>query len=258
MKSIWNGGLSFGLVNIPIRMYSAVEQKRIKFKLLKKENLSPIKYLRTCALCDGEEVPWGDVVKGIKMPSGKYLVLDIEKIRSLRPKRTQSIEIVEFTDLGQVDHIFFDRHYFLGPERSGQKTFQLFKEVLQRSAKVAIGIFVMRDKEHLCMIQSYKKGMMLTTLSFSDEVKDIDDIEELGPDMDLKKDELEIAQQLIDKMTIDRFNMGRFKNSFEEEILKLMEKQANGEEIPIGIIGAEQKSDDELLDALISSLKEKT
>ena len=255
MKSIWNGSLSFGLVNIPIRMYSAIDQKRIRFKLLKREDLSPIKYLRTCASCDGEEIPWGDVVKGIKMSSGKYLVLDLEKIRSLKPKRTQSIEIVEFTDMGQVDHIFYDKHYFLGPEREGQKTYHLFKKVLQRSAKVAIGIFVMRDKEHLCMVQSYKNGMMITTLNFSDEIRDIDKIEGLGPDVNVRDEEMEIAQHIIDKMTRNRFEMSRYKNDFEEDILELMEMQENGEEIPLVTVGTEQKSDDELIDALISSLK---
>jgi len=256
IKSIWNGSISFGLVNIPVRMYSAIQGKGINFKLLEKESLSPIKYYRTCATCDGREIPWSEVVKGIELEDGEYFVISQERLRELRPKRTDTIEITEFIDGEQVDKVFIDKHYYLGPERKGQKTYHLFRGVLQRSAKAALGKFVLRDKEHLCTIEGYGRGLLLTTLNYRDEIREISDVVGTEGEVTLNEKEVDLAEELIERMTGRDNDIGRYENSFENEIRALIERYRSGERETFQEGPVRETDDDTILEALLASLED--
>ena len=144
MKSVWNGSLAFGLVNIPVNLYSAVEQQTPGFTLLCSKCHTPLHYKRWCKKCD-KEVKWADVVKGIELGKNKYFVLTKEKLAKLKPEKTSTIDIVEFVDLLQIDPIYFNKHYFVVPDKTKEKAYFLFQEVLSSAAKVAIGKFVMKE-----------------------------------------------------------------------------------------------------------------
>lgn len=230
IKAVWKGEVSFGLVSIPVELFSAVESKLIEFHLLHNKCKNRLHYKRWCAQCN-KEVAWKDVVRGFEIVKNKFYVLTPEKLEKLKSEKTGTIEVKEFIDLHQIDPIYFNKHYFLVPQRAKEKAYWLFKEVLMASAKIAVGNFVMRDKEHICAIESYKEGLLLTTLNFVEEVRDINKIEVLQEKAKLGKKELELAKGLINKLTKKEFKIEVFKESFSEELKELIRKELKGEKI---------------------------
>lgn len=254
MKSVWNGSISFGMVNIPVKLYSAVESQAISFRILHKKDKTPLQYKRWCPKCE-EEVEWSDVVKGLEVRKGQYYVLSKKELEKLRPEKTNAIEIIQFIDAHQIDPIYFDKNYFTAPVNEKEKAYFLFKEVLESTAKVAVGRFVMKEKEYVCAIQSYKKGLLLTTLNYEYEIRDINKIPELSKDIKLKDEELKLAKQLINKMYDKEFDISDFKDSFAEELKEVLKKKEKGELIKIKEGKAKKVTKKNLVDALKASLK---
>jgi len=231
MKALWKGSLSFGLVNIPIRLYSATEQKTVGFKMLCRTCHSPLQYKRWCPHCE-KEVTWDNIVKGLEIKKGAYFVITKEKIEALRPTKTDTIEIIEFIKKETIDPIYFATHYYIGPQKEKDKAYYLLKKTLETSNKFAIGRFVMRDKDYICAIEAYKTGLLLTTLNYTYEIRDITKIAELAVAAPtLKKDELKLANDLIKKMTKKTFDMAKFKDTFAQELKKLIKKAVKGKKI---------------------------
>jgi len=217
MKSIWNGSINLGLVNIPVKLYSAIEPQTIKFRLLCGKCHTPIKYKRWCPKCK-KEVSWQNTVKGFELSKGKYYILTKEKLEKLKPEKTDSIEIIEFVNSKQIDPIYFDKHYFVIPEKEKEKAYFLFKETLSATAKTAIGKIILKDKEHICSIESYKNGMLLTTLNYAYEIRDITKIPELKTAPRLSKEELKLAKQLINEFYEKEFDATKFRDTFAEKL----------------------------------------
>jgi len=230
MKSVWNGSLSFGLVNIPIKLYSAVEPKVLGFRLLCGKCKTPIQYKRWCPNCK-KEVPWEDVVRGLEITKGNYFVLTKEKLEKLKPEKTDVIDIIEFVDKGMIDPIYFDKNYYVVPEKAKEKAYFLFQEVLEATAKIAIGRFVMREKEYLCAIESYKGGLLLVTLNYDYEIRDIKKVEELKVRPKLNKEELKLAKELINKLYEKEFDISEFKDTFAQKLKEVIKKSLKGEKI---------------------------
>src|SRR5688572_11579233 len=154
MRAIWTGAISFGLVNIPVKLYSAIESKeKLHFRMLHDKHLAPIQYKRICSEC-GKDVPWNNVVKGIETTKDNYFVISREELRKIKPEKTDSIKILEFIDSDQLDILYLSGHYFLGPSQKKEEAFFLLREVMRLTGKVAVGKFVLRDKEYLCAIRS--------------------------------------------------------------------------------------------------------
>lgn len=254
MKSIWNGSISFGLVNIPIKLYSAVQSNVKGFRLLHKEHNAPINYKRVCSM-DGKEVEWEDIVKGIEVSKNNYYIVTNEELDDLKPKNTDTVEIIQFIDSKSIDPIYFSKHYFAAPPKEDEKTYFLFKEVLQQTAKIAIGLFVMHDKEHVCAIESYKEGLLLTTLNYAYEIRDISAIDQLSSVPKLKKEELDLAKQLISRLYMEDFDISRFKDTFFDELQKLLKKKAKGQTIVIKEKPKAAEKEKNLVEALKASLK---
>ena len=222
MKPIWKGSISFGLVTIPVRLYSAIQEHAISFKMLHAKCHTPITYQRWCSHCK-KEVAWNNIVKGYRLEDGSYVVLTQEKLNELRPQTTDSISIVEFVATSAIEPIYLEHHFYLGPEKAGEKSFILFKKALQDSGKVAIGTFVMRDKEYACMINPYGDAMLLSTLNYSYEIRDIKEVPNLGASK-ISSAEIVLAKQLIDKLTVKNFNLAQFKDTFAEQLKAAIKK----------------------------------
>jgi DNA end-binding protein Ku len=223
MKSIWKGSISFGLVSIPVRLYSAIKEHALGFKMLHDKCHTPISYQRWCPHCK-KEVAWNNIVKGIKLEDGSYVVLTQEKLSELRPQTTDTITIVEFVATSAIEPIYLEHHFYLGPEKAGEKSFNLFIKALQDARKVAIGTFVMRDKEYACMINPYGDAMLLSTLNYSYEIRDVHEVPNLGAAKKLAPSEIALAKQLIDKLTVKKFNLAQFKDTFAEQLKAAIKK----------------------------------
>lgn len=254
MKPIWTGAISFGLVNIPIKLYSAIQEKGVKMKLLYKKNLSPIHYKRWCDDCE-KEVAWKDIVKGVEVGDDEYVVLTPQEIESIKPEKSKGIEIIEIVDLEKINPIYFHSHYYMGPDRAKEKAFFLFKEVLKQTGKMAIGQFVMREKMYTCAIESYREGLLLSTLNYGYEIRDIDKIKELKSKPKLTKQELELAKKLIEKITVKDFNIDDFEDTFHESLKALIKKKEKGQKIIIEKREKINVKQENLIKALKASLK---
>lgn len=250
MKTVWKGSISFGLVTIPIELYSAVKEHGLGFKLLHKDDLYPITYKDWCEKC-GKEVHWQDIVKGIKLSTGGYFALSPEKLRALKPEKTETIDITEFVDHDAVDVIFFEHHYYIVPAETGRRAFFLFAAALKKLHKCAIGRFVMRDKEYVCSINPFKNGLLLTTLNYNYEIRKVEKFEELTPPA-IEPAELKLAEQLINKLSVKKFDIKKFKDTFIQKLeakikqkgvlIKKPKERVRARPIPASLMQALKKS----------------
>ncbi len=228
-RSIWNGSISFGLVNIPVKVYTATKSKEISFTTLDKEG-HPIKYKRWCPICN-REVPWNEVKKGYKISKDKYVIIEKSDLEKIKLKTTKTIDIVEFVDASQIDPLFYQKAYYVVPDETGKKAYALFVEALRLSNKVAIGKVVMKNKEYLVALRAYKKGLVMHVLHYIGEVKDIEELEEIKHLVPIREEELKLAQALIEKLTQKEFDISKFKDSYTEALKKLIKAKAEGKEI---------------------------
>lgn len=254
MKTLWKGSISFGLVNIPIKLYSAIEERGVKMRLLDKKNLSPIRFKRWSDK-SGKEIAWEDIVKGVEVGEDEYIVISKTELEAIKPEKSKAVDIVEFVEAVQIDPIYFHSHYYIGPDKAKEKSFFLFKEVLEQTKKMAIGQFVMREKMYTCAIESYREGLLLTTLNYGYEIKDISKIEELKEKPKLSKQELELAKQLIDKISVKTFDINEFKDDFHESLMKVIKKKAKGQTVVIHKKKEPKVKEENLIAALKASLK---
>jgi DNA end-binding protein Ku len=254
MKSLWKGSIAFGLVNIPVKLYSAIEQKPLRTRLLHRDKLSPIRYKKWCDACT-EEVSSDEIVRGIEVAPDEYVVISEDELRSIRPEKSTWIEIVEFIHSHQIDPIFFNAHYYVGPERPKDKTYFLFRDVLRQTGKTAIGKFVMREKEHVCAIEAYREALLLTTLNYDYEIRDIKRVDGLAEEPSISQAEMDLARQLLGQITVDEFDITQFHDTFEDELQQLVAKKARGETISVEKTEYHATPEENLIEALKASLK---
>jgi DNA end-binding protein Ku len=231
-RSIWSGAISFGLVNVPVKLYSAVSRKSVRFHQLHDADHVRIQQKRVCP-ADGEEVPYDNIVKGYEIAPDQYVVIEPEELEALDPKKTRSIDIQEFVDLDEIDPIYFDHPYYLAPGTGASKPYRLLLQAMQETNKVAIARVVIRQKENLVAIRATGNVMTMATMVFQDEVIDPDTIDELPDDeADASEREVEMAQQLIGSLTAD-FEPEKYHDEYRERVLELIEAKAQGQEITI-------------------------
>lgn len=225
MKPIWSGSISFGLVSIPIKLYSAVEQHSLGFKLLCSACHKPINYKRECA-CD-QNVAWKDVEKGIEYERGKYFILTKEHIEQLKPVKTQNIVITEFVDAVTISPIYYDKHYYALPAKADERAYFLFNKILGNSNKVAVGTLILREKEYPVAIQAHENNsLLLSTLNYAYEIRPVTDVPELKKVPTIQVKELKLAEQLIKMLYKKKFNIAHFKDTFAQNLKALLKKSA--------------------------------
>lgn len=257
MKSIWNGSLSFGLVSIPVHLYSVAQEHILGFKMLCDRCNNPIRLKRWCNHCK-KEVTWDHVVKGLELSKGEYVVLTKEVIKSLKPRKTTTVDISSFVDVELIDPVYFNTHYYVAPTGS-LKAYTLFHYALGASGKVAVGSFVMKDREQVCIIQSYHAGLLMTTLYYEYEIRPVKNITEFQEKLPaVSSHELTLAKQLINQRTVDRFDISHYKDSFAQELKKIIKQKKQGKTIKIKTMKKLQKAKKEtsLADMLKASLLE--
>jgi DNA end-binding protein Ku len=232
-RAIWSGSISFGLLNVPVKLYSAVSKQTVRFRELREDDGARVRHKRV-AESDGEEVPYEKIVKGYEYAPDQYVVLGRDELAELDPQKTRAIEIQDFVDLDDIDPIYFEQPYYLGPDKGAERAYALLVQAMNEARKVAIARFVLRNKEHLAAIRPMGDVLTLTTMRFHDEVSSPQDLdgevfEEAKPKKPEKR-ELEMAKQLIESLTND-FKPDRYRDEYREELLDLLERKAAGKEV---------------------------
>jgi DNA end-binding protein Ku len=229
-RAIWSGSISFGLLNVPVRMYSAVARRNIALREIRESDSARIKHRRFAEGTD-EEVPYDEIIKAYELTPGQYVPLTKEEMEALAPEKTRAIDVQDFVDLDEIDPMYFDSPYYLGPADGAEKAYGLLANAMASSGKVAIARFVLRNKEHLAAIRSNGEVLTLTTMRFADEVVPAKELEIL-PEKAQKpaKREQEMAEQLIESLSTD-FDPSAYHDEYREQLLKLIEQKAEGKEI---------------------------
>jgi DNA end-binding protein Ku len=257
-RSIWSGAISFGLVNVPVKLYSAVSKKTVRFHQLHGETGSRIQQRRVDPTT-GEEVSYEDIVKGYEIGKDRYVVVTPDELEALDPEKTRSIDIEDFVDESEIDPIYYDHPYYLAPAQGAEKAYRLLLDAMKQAGKVAIARVVIRNKEQLVAIRPSDNVLTMSTMNFADEVVPPDKLDEIGESDGSKekttKRELDMAQQLIDSLTTD-FDPDKYHDTYRERVLDLIERKAAGEEIAAPPEAPEPAPVPDLMAALEASLKE--
>src|SRR3954454_18575637 len=223
-RAIWSGSISFGLLNVPVKLYSATSRKQVSFRELRQSDGSRIRHKRV-AESDGEEVPYEEIVKGYEITPEQYVVMTRDELEELDPKKTRAIEIEDFVDLDDIDPIYFTQPYYLGPDKGAERAYALLVKAMNDERKVAIARFVLRNKEHLAAIRPMGDVLTLTTMRFADEVvkpEELEDVLAHDGEAPKKKRELDMAKRLVDSLAAE-FEPTKYRDEYREELLDLIE-----------------------------------
>ncbi|HEY6909121.1 MAG TPA: Ku protein [Myxococcales bacterium] len=229
-RPIWSGSISFGLVSVPVKLFSATSQKEVRFHMLHDKDGGRIHQKRVCSI-DGDEVPWEHIVKGYEISKGRYVSVTREELEAFNPRATKAIEIEDFVDLDQIDPIYYESTYYLVPDKGASKPYALLAEAMKRAGKVGVARFVLRTRQYLAAVRPMGKALAISTMLHADEIVAQDELDGL-PDSHSKpgERELKMAEQLIGSLQSD-FDPKKYKDDYREQVLALLERKAEGEEI---------------------------
>ncbi len=232
-RAMWTGTIGFGMVTVPVKLYSAVDRKTVRFHQLSGKSGVRVAQKRVDS-ASGEEVPYEDVVKGYELAPDRYVVVEPAELEALEPKKTKTIEIEEFVDLAQIDPVYYDHPYYLAPGAGGAKPYRLLLEAMRETGKVAIARVVIRSKEQLVAVRPIGQALGMATMLFADEVLPPERLDEVTEAADVKttKRELDVAKQLVDSLAGD-FDPDSFHDTYREEVLTLIERKAQGKAIAV-------------------------
>ncbi len=252
MRSIWTGAIGFGLVNIPIKLFSAVESSTLDLDMLDKKDHANIKFKRVNEIT-GKEVPWNSIVRAFNL-DGKYVVLSDADFQEAMPEKTKTIEIESFVEESEIDPIFYETSYYIEPEKQGKRAYALLCHALGKARKTAMGSFVLRNKEHLCLLRASEKMLVLHRLRFQEEIKDPKDLD--VSDSTPKPAELKMALTLINQLSRP-FDIKNYKDTYNSKLMKLIKAKASGKKTkphPLKVVHSAKMN---LMDQLKESLSAK-
>jgi DNA end-binding protein Ku len=230
-RAIWSGSISFGLLNVPVKLYSAVARRSIGLREIRESDGTRIRHRRVAEGSD-EEVPYEKIVKAFEITKDQYVPLAKEELEALAPEKTRAIEVQDFVDLEEIDPIYYDSPYYLGPADGAERAYSLLARAMEGSGKIAVARFVFRNKEHLAAIRPADGVLTLTTMRFADEVVPPSELGDVLPaeQPKVEKREIEMAEQLIDSLT-RRFDPGAYRDEYREQLLALIERKAEGKDV---------------------------
>jgi DNA end-binding protein Ku len=228
-RSIWKGSISFGLVNIPVGLYAAETRNDISFKMLDKKTMSPIHYKRV-AEESGKEVPWEQTVRGYEFESGKYVVLSDADLKGAAPEATQTIDIVDFVDLEEISPLYFDKPYYLAPDKKGAKAYALLRETLRRTGKVGIAKVVIRTREYLAAVVARGEVLTLELMRYAHELRDPDELEVPRGKEGVTDREIDMAERLVEGM-VAAWDPEKYKDTYRNDVMKMIEKRVEAGEL---------------------------
>jgi DNA end-binding protein Ku len=250
--AIGSGTISFGLVSIPVRMYTAASSMNVSFNQLHAKCGSRIRQQTFCPVCN-ETVERAALVKGYEVAKDQYVRVGDEELKALEGEASKTIDIAEFVPLEKVDPVYFEKAYYLGPDKGGEKAYRLLTDAMAKSGRVAVATFVMRGKESLVLIRPSSDGLMLHTMFFADEVRNFGEIDK-GMGAKIRDGEMDLAQQLIDGLSNDDFKPENYEDSYRVRVLQLIEQKVEGKEVTVTAPVAERAQVIDLMDALKESL----
>jgi DNA end-binding protein Ku len=245
-RAIWSGTISFGLVSVPVRMFSATESKELRFHFLHRDDLTPIGYDKV-RKDTGEHVDADEIVRGFEIEKGRYVPLEDEDLDRLDIELTHSIDICDFVDLDEIDPIYFRKAYYLAPQDGAEKPYRLLVKALEETRKVGIAKVVIRNKEHLAALRPYERALLLETMYYADEIRQPESVDGRGQ---LPKAEVEMAKSLVENLS-DKFKPDKYDDQYRRELLKLIRAKAKGKKLP----EPEEPEEAEVVD-LMAALRE--
>ena len=254
MKAIWTGSLGFGLVNIPVKVYSAIQASELDLDMLDKKTHSNIKFKRVSA-STGKEVAWENIVKGFKV-NNKYVILDDKDFESASPEKTKLIEIKEFVNEKEIDSVYFEQPYYLEPDKTGLKAYQLLRAALKKTGKAGIASFVMRSKESLCMIKPLDNVLVLNRIRFHEEIRSPKEVS--VPAATPNPSEMKMAVNLISQLS-KKFDISKYKDTYTAALLKTIKRKARGgKQVAAPALKIAHTASKDLMEQLKASLAKKT
>ena len=262
-KAIWKGSISFGLVNIPIQVFSATQKEEFTSFNQLCDKGHKIKYKKWCPV-EEREIQWSEIKKGYETSKDTYVVLEKEDLERIKLKTNNTIEVKEFIESGEFDPIFIEKNYYVGPDIGKKKSatvsskaYSLFVKILNETKKVAIGKVVLREKEHVIALRAYQRGLVMHLLKYLDEIRPMDEIGDLGNLQQVDSKELSLGKILVENLTTERFDLGQYSDSYARELEKLIEAKSKGQKVIIKEQEEEPKETTDILEALKASLKVK-
>lgn len=248
LQTIWKGAITFGLVSIPIRLHAATEHKDIKFRYLHVKCNTPLKYQRICPYCN-EEVFGEDIVRGYEYEKNRFVIIDEEDLEKIPHNMSKTIDILHFVELAQIDPIYFDRTYFLSPDKVGQRAYNLLHRAMKETGKIAIAKIVIREKEYLAALRVYDRLLVMETMYYPDEIRTVGSVPGLAEDTNIKEKELEIATTLINNLATD-FEPEKYHDTYREALSEVIQAKIAGKEVT-----APKPPDQEKIVDLMEALK---
>ena len=261
-RAIWKGSISFGLVNIPIQVFSATQKEDYTSFSQLCDKGHKIKYKKWCPV-EEREVPWSEIKKGYEITKNDYVVLEKEEIENIKLKTTNTVEVKEFIKSEEFDPIFIEKNYYVGPDHGKKKVeaatraYSLLVKILNETNKVAIGKVVLREKEHLVGLRAYQRGLVMHQLKYLDEIRPMDEIGNLDSLQKIDPKELSLGKTLVDNLTADKFDPGQYSDSYAKELEKLIEAKSKGQKVPIKEVEKTPEETTDIIEALKASLKVK-
>jgi DNA end-binding protein Ku len=251
-RAIWSGTISFGLVNVPVRMYSAIEEKKLHFHYLHTKDDSPIGYDKLCK-AEGKSVPDKEIGKAFEVSKGKYVYLDEEDFEAARVNGYKTMEISDFVPYEEIDPIYFEKTFYLGPQDGAEKVYSLLVRAMENSELVALGTYIMRDREHLGCLRVRDGALHLEKMFFGDEIRDVKEIK--PKKAAVSKAELEMAQELIDRFT-GKFEPEKYKDTYTAALKKIVKAKLEGKDVHAAPAEAEEAEVTDLMEALKASISD--
>lgn len=229
MRAMWKGAVNFGLINVPIKMFTATESKNVSFKSLHKECNTPINQKRFCPNCD-KEVKFEDIVKGYEYQKDSYVIINDEDLEAIPGEKTKTIDIVDFVKLEEIDPIYFDKSYYLAPEDTGKKAYKLLVNSLKETGKIAIAKVVIRSRESLVSLRVYNDILIMETMHYPDEIRNTREVPGTNYEINLSEAEIKMAKELIEGLATN-FNPDKYEDNYRTKLLEIIESKVQGKEI---------------------------
>ncbi|HZV76768.1 MAG TPA: Ku protein [Candidatus Babeliales bacterium] len=252
--AIWSGSINFGLVTIPVKLFTAVKTDELSFNLLHAKDEGRIKYERICSI-DGKEVPWDEIVKGYEYEKGQYVILTDEDFKRVNPEATQSVDILEFVELDKINPMLFDKPYYLEPTKQGRHAYALLRETLEHTNRVAIARVVIRTKEYIAAVKPIDGALVLELMHWASEIIAPSTLE-IPERESLPDKEIKMARMLVDTMSVEEFEPEKFANKYHDELLTMIDARAAGKELPKPKKAPARAKVVNLMDVLAQSLEE--
>lgn len=235
MRALWRGSISFGLVNVPVRMYAATERKSVSFRQIHRECGTPIRYEKVCPACN-RKVEEDEIARGYEYEKGRFVIIEDKDLEAIPDETTRTIDIIDFVDLKEIDPVYFDHSYFLGPEETGQKAYLLLFEALRKTGKIAIAKVTIRAKQSLACLRPYGENqLVIETMFYPDEVRDAGEIT-VSPGIKLHENEIKMAVQLIDSLAAE-FRPEKYTDEYRKALLDIIRAKVEGQEIKYPLPG---------------------